>query len=133
MSNTTPAALSSFSPELHATFEASMEEYEKKTGKSLVTHPLMAQLQGCNSPTNILVVLRSQVARSEETTSADEKLIKWLKSIVNVLSPSSPVIGACIGLVNPIQVIILRFNLKSYSRFSLPRMSFSLVPVYSFR
>ena len=102
MSNTTPAALSSFSPKLHATFEASLKAYEKKTEISLLTHPLMAQLQDCNTPADILVVLRSQVPQSEKTTSADEKLIKWLDPIVNVLSPSSPVIRTYVGLVSPI-------------------------------
>ena len=116
MSNTTPTALSSFSPKLHATFEASLKEYEKKTEISLLTHPLMVQLQDCNSPAEILVVLRSQVPQpdSEQTTSADENLVKWLDPIVRVLSAYSPAISACVGLVSPIQVIFLQFNLKSY-------------------
>ena len=114
MSNTTPTVSNSFSPKLHATFEASLKKYEKKTKKSLLTHPLMVQLQDCNSPANILVVLRSQVAQSEQTTSVDEKLIKWLDPIVNVLYAASPVISACIGLVNLIQVIFRQINLKSY-------------------
>ena len=117
MSNTTPTALSSFSPKLHVTFEASLKEYEKLTDISLLTHPLLVQLQDCNSPADILVVLRLQVAQSdsEQTTSAKENLIKWLDPIVNVLSASSPVISACVGLVSPIQVIFLQFNLKSYA------------------
>ena len=115
MSKTTPTDLSSFSPILHATFEASLKEYEKKTEKSLFAHPLMVQLQDCNSPADILVVLRSQVTQSdsEQTTSADENLIKWLDPIVKVLSAFSPVISACVGLVSPIRVMMsLQFNLK---------------------
>jgi hypothetical protein len=99
MSKTTPTALSSFSSKLHATFEAPLRVYEKKTETNLLTHPLMVQLQDCNSPAHILVVLRSQVA---QTTSADDKLIKWLNPIVNVLSASSYVISAGVGLVFPI-------------------------------
>ena len=114
MSNATPTALSSFSPKLHAIFEASLKEYEKRTEISLLTHPLMAQLQDCNSPADILVVLRSQVAQSKQTTSSEDKLMKWLDPIINVLSASSHVINACVGLVNLIQVIFLQFNLKSY-------------------
>ena len=117
MSKTTPTASSSFSPKLHAIFEAALKEYEKKTEISLLTHPLMVKLQECNSPADILVILRSQVAQSKQTTSADEKLTKWLHwldPIVNVLSASSHVISACVGLVSPIQVIFLHFNLKSF-------------------
>ena len=132
MSDTAPA-LSSLSPKFHATFEASLKKYEKKTEISLLTHPLMAQFQDCNSPADILVVLRSQVPQSEQTTSADEKLIKWLDPIVNVLFPSSPVISAYVGLVNSNQVIFLQFNSNHMSRYSHPQISFSRVPVSSFR
>ena len=109
MSGAPPTASSSYSSKLHATFEASLKEYEKKTEKSLLTHPLMAQLQNCNSPADILVVLRSQVAQFDKTATsvrADDKLIKWLDPIVNVLSASSPVISAGVGLVNPIQIVL---------------------------
>ena len=110
MSETTPTASSSFYPKLHATFEAALKEYEKKTEISLLTHPLMVQLKECNSPTDILVVLSSHVAQSKQTTSADEQLVNWLywlDPVVNVLSASSLVISACVGLVSPIQVIFL--------------------------
>jgi hypothetical protein len=111
MSKTTPTASSSSSSSLQAIFEASLKEYEKKTEKSLLTHPLMARLQACNSPTDILAVLRSQAAKIEQTTSADDKLIKWLDPIVNVLSVSSSVISAGVGMVNTIQMVLLRSNL----------------------
>ena len=101
MSQTTPTASSS-SSNLQAIFAASLKEYEKKTEKTLLTHPLMAQFHACNSPTDILAVLRSQVTHIEETTAADEKLIKWLDPIVNVLTASSSVISAGVGLVNSI-------------------------------
>jgi hypothetical protein len=111
MSKTTPTASSSFSSTLHATFEASLKDYEKKTEKSLLTHPLMTRLQDCNSPTDVLALLRSQVAQVEQTTSVDDNLIKWLNPIVNVLSASSSVISACVGLVSPIHMTLLRFIL----------------------
>ena len=105
MSKTTPTAPNSSSSNLPANaviFEASLKEYEKKTEKSLVTHPLMAQLQACDSPAATLKLLRSQAAQVQQTTSADDKLIKWLDPIVNVLSASSSVISAAVGLVNTI-------------------------------
>ena len=111
MSKITPAASSSSPSNLQAIFEASLKEYEKKTEKSLVTHPLMAQLQACDSPAAILKLLRSQAEKVEQTTSADDKLIKWLDPIVNVLSASSSVISAGVGLVNTFQTILLRSNI----------------------
>ena len=92
-------------------FSASIKEYEKTTKKDLLTHPLMAQLQACKSPAAIIELLRSQAEKVEQTTSADDKLIKWLDPIVNVLFSSSSVISAGVGMVNPIQ-IILRSGLR---------------------
>ena len=83
-----------------------MKSYERKTKKDLVTHPLMAQLQACNSPTDILAVLRTQ--QFEQSTSANDPLTKWLTPTVNVLYAFSGVIGAGVGLVSPIWMIILR-------------------------
>ena len=102
MSKITPTDPSSSSTNLQAIFEASLKEYEKKTEKSLVTHPLMTQLQACESPAATLKLLRSQAEKVEQTMSADDKLIKWLDPIVNVLFSSSSVISAGVGMVNPI-------------------------------
>ena len=114
MSKTTPTDLSSFSPTLHAIFEASLKEYERKTEESLLLHPLMARLQGCDSPPAILKLLRSQAEKADQNRPADDKLTKWLDPIVNALSASSSVISASVGVVSPIQMFLLRFILRSY-------------------
>ena len=49
MSETTPTALSSFSPILHATFEASLKEYEKKTEKDLHRQFLVKIIMQCDT------------------------------------------------------------------------------------
>ena len=109
MSQSPPAASSS--PALQTIFVASLKEYEKKTKKDLLTHPLLVQLQTCNSPTEILTILRAQAQQFEQSTSGDDKLTKWLNPTVNVLYAFSSVIGTGVGLVNSIQAIIRRFSL----------------------
>ena len=91
-----------------AIFCASMKEYEKKTKKDLLTHPLMALLQACDSPTDILAVLRTQVQQFEESTRDDDKFTKWLNPTVNVLYAFSATLGAGVGLVNSFSTILLR-------------------------
>ena len=93
----------------------------------------MAQLQACNSPADTLTILRSRVANFEQTLDADDKFIKWLDPIVNVLSASSSVISADVGMVNPIQIILRSGLLDSIFRRSHLQMSFSLAPLSSFR
>ena len=134
MDKTTPPASSPSSANLRAVFETSLKRYEKKTKKSLLTLPLMAQLQDCNSPADTLTILRSRAANFEQTMDADDKFIRWLVPIVNILSASSSVINAGVGMVNPIQIIFLRSSLlDSIFRRSHLRMSFSLAPISSFR
>ena len=111
MSNTIPTASSSSSSNLQSIFDASLKAYEERTEKCLLKDPLVAQLQACNSPTEILKVLRAQVQQFEQSTPADDKLTKWLNPIVNVLFASSSVISAGVGMVNPIRMIFLRSKL----------------------
>jgi hypothetical protein len=71
----TPSTTSS-SSNLQAIFDASIKEYKKNTKTDVLAHPLMTQLQSCNSPTEILAVLRTQVQQFEQSTSGDNKLTK---------------------------------------------------------
>jgi hypothetical protein len=98
MSQTSPTPSSSSN--LQAIFVASLKEYEKKTKKDLLKHPLMAQFQTCNSPADILAVLRAQVQQFEQSTSGDDKWIKWLGPTINVLYAFSSALGAGVGLVS---------------------------------
>ncbi|KAH9022811.1 hypothetical protein EDB84DRAFT_489663 [Lactarius hengduanensis] len=104
MSHTPPIASSSSN--FQAIFCASLDTYKKKTKKDLLAHPLMVQLQTCNSPTDILAVLHTQVQQFEKSTSGDDKLTKWLDPTVNVLYAFSAALGEGVGLVfSPAKVI----------------------------
>ncbi|KAI9432271.1 hypothetical protein H4582DRAFT_1117051 [Lactarius indigo] len=97
MSQVPPAASSS--SDFQAIFYAPPKSYEKKTKKDLLAHPLSAQLQTCNSPANILAVLRGQVQQFEQSTYGDDKLTKWLNPTVNALYTFSAMLGEGVGLV----------------------------------
>ena len=132
MSQTPPTIPSSSN--FQAILYASIKEYEKKTKKDILIHPLMAQFQTCNSPTDILAILRTQVQHFEQSTRGDDKLTRWLDPTVNVLYAFSATLSAGVGLVSSILAIFLQSNFRyRFSRYSHPRMSFSLVLVSSFR
>ena len=61
-----------------------------------------------NPPAGALAPLRGQVEKFKKYTSDDIKWTKWLKPIVHVLYGFSDVIGAGVGLVNLIRMILLR-------------------------
>ncbi|KAH9009445.1 hypothetical protein EDB84DRAFT_1195860 [Lactarius hengduanensis] len=101
----TPSSSSS-SSNLQAIFNTSIKEYQKKTKKDILLHPLMGQLQTCNSPADILAVLRTQVQQFEQSTSGDNKMTRWLIPTVNVLYAFSGALGEGVGLVfSPAKVI----------------------------
>ena len=100
MSLSSPTASSSHSQDI---FHASIRAYEQKTTKDLLTQPLMAHLQTCNSPTDILAVLHAQV----QDQHGDDGLTRWLNPTVNVLHAFSGVLDEGVELVNFIRIILL--------------------------
>ncbi|KAH9056450.1 hypothetical protein EDB87DRAFT_1579413 [Lactarius vividus] len=82
-------------------FTAALKAYKKQTKRDIASHPLVTQLQSCDSPSAILSVLRAQVQEFDQSQSADEKLTKWLDPIVNVLYAFSATLGNGIGLIFP--------------------------------
>ena len=80
-------------------FNSALEAYEKATKNKLLTHPLAAQLQSCDSPNAILSVLKNLIQQSDQRSSSDERLRNWLDPTVSVLYTFSATIGGGVGLV----------------------------------
>lgn len=81
-------------------FESALRAYEKTTKKDLTAHPLIAQLQRCDSPAAILTLLQDQVNQLTQSRSGDEKLQRWLNPTINVLYAFSATLSEGVGLVN---------------------------------
>ncbi|KAH9033911.1 hypothetical protein EDB85DRAFT_1043118 [Lactarius pseudohatsudake] len=101
-----PQPSSSSTPNFQPIFEKALEEYKKKTGEDLTTHPLAAQINGCNSPEAILIVLEGKANELNQSRSSDERLTKWLNPTVNILNTLSATLGDTAGLVFPPAKII---------------------------
>ena len=82
-----------------AIFEAASNNYKTLTGQDLRAHPLAKELESNNSPDSILAVFRKQAQALDKFRNDDDKLIKSLTPIVNVLSTFSSTAGD-IGLVS---------------------------------
>jgi hypothetical protein len=98
MSQTYPSASSSSN--FQSVLNAALEAYKKKTKSKLLTHPLAARLQSCDSPTAILSVLQELIQQFDQHRGSDERLTSWLKPTVNVLYTFSATLGQGIGLVS---------------------------------
>ncbi|KAI0281982.1 hypothetical protein BGY98DRAFT_157072 [Russula aff. rugulosa BPL654] len=104
MSHTLSAAASSSNFQL--IINNALDTYRKRTKRDLLTHPLAAQLQACDTPAAILAILRDQIHGLDQSQSNDERWSKWLDPTVNILFAFSGMIGAGIGLTcSPASVI----------------------------
>ncbi|KAI9442830.1 hypothetical protein BJY52DRAFT_451091 [Lactarius psammicola] len=111
MSHSPSPLASSSSSNFQSIINASLKLYEKQTKKDLLAHPLTAQLQSCNSPSDVLTVLKDQVHGFGLFHSGDETQARWLISTVNVLYAFSTTLGEGVGLVfSPAKVIFAGFG-----------------------
>jgi hypothetical protein len=102
-----------------AIFEAASDKYKSLTGQDLRTHPLAAELgSNNNSPDSVLGVFRKQAQALDKFHNGDDKLMKYLSPIVNILFTFSTTAGADIGLVSLccFSVPILQYLFLSHSR-----------------
>jgi hypothetical protein len=77
-----------------------LKVYRKRTKNDLLLHPLAAQLQTCQSPSDILAILQQQVQGLDQSQGGDDRWTKWLDPTINVLLTFSQTAGT-VGLVCP--------------------------------
>src|SRR6266566_8190310 len=101
MSHSHPTtATATLSSNFQLIFNNALKAYEKRTKKDLLSHPLAAELQNCNSPSAILAVLHKQVQGLDQSQSNDDRWTKWLDPTVNVLHTLSGILGEGVSLVS---------------------------------
>jgi hypothetical protein len=81
-------------------FNAALEAYKNKTKKDLTSHPLLPNLQSCESPEAVLTVLREQIPAFTQSQNSDDGLTKWVAPTVNVMYSFSATLGQGVGMVN---------------------------------
>ena len=116
MSHTPSASTSIPSSNFQLIFYAAIKAYEKKTKKDLLAHPLAAQLQACNSPSDILAVLQDKLNEFDQLRIADERLSQWLNPTINVLYSFSATLGTGVGLVSTVKPTFLLLPLSPISQ-----------------
>ena len=100
MSSSHPITTDSSSSNFQLILNNALKEYEKRTKRDLIAHPLAAELEDCNSPTKILAVLHQQVQGLDQSPSSDDRWTKWLDPTVNVLYAFSETLGEGVSLVS---------------------------------
>jgi hypothetical protein len=82
-------------------FDAALQDYRDKTGNTLIDHPIAKQLETCESVNSITAFLQEQAQSFREFRENDGRLVKALKSSVDVLcAPSiNSALNEAIGFV----------------------------------
>ena len=127
------------SSSFHDLFKAALLDYENQTGAKLIEHPFAKQLETCESVDSINAILQKQAQIFRKFRGDDGKIMKSLKSSVDVLyALSSTVLGAGIGLVHPklfirvslSLIVILHSHSRPQMQYSLASPSFLLYVLY---
>jgi hypothetical protein len=91
---------SSSSSNYQSVLNAALDAYEKRTKSKLLTHPLAARFQSCDSPTAVLSILQDLIQQFDRRRRSDERLTDWLNPTVNVLYAFSSTLGQGLGFVS---------------------------------
>lgn len=99
MPQTSPGLLSGSN--YQSIFDTALESYEKKTGKDLTSNPLFCKIEACNSPDDVITLLREQIPGFDRSRSGNDsgRLENWLDPTVNAINAFSGTIGGSVSLV----------------------------------
>ena len=84
-------------PQFPVNFQQCLGGLQKRTKKDLLTHPLVVQLQTCNSSSAVLTLIHQQVQGFQRD---DGRLTNWLDPTVRVLLAFSETLGERVSLVS---------------------------------
>ena len=83
-------------------FDAALQDYANKTGIDLVGNPLAKKFENCDSVDSITAIFQEQAQIFRKFRGDDGKLMKSLKSSVDILYMlSNTVLCGGVGLVHP--------------------------------
>ncbi|KAH9014257.1 hypothetical protein EDB84DRAFT_1443925 [Lactarius hengduanensis] len=100
MSSSTPGQTATPS-DFKSVLDAALSEYKKKTGKDLHDHPLATEVQRCDSVDAIKAIFQGQAKAFQRFRDGDQRLMKWISPVVDVLYTFSGTLGEVAGMAFP--------------------------------
>ncbi|KAN0141883.1 hypothetical protein V8E53_000345 [Lactarius tabidus] len=89
------------SSNFNSILDAALNEYQKKTGRGLLEHPLAEQVKRCDSIGAISAILQGQAKEFQQFRDGDQRLMKWINPIVDVISTFSETLGGVTSIAFP--------------------------------
>ncbi|KAH9009139.1 hypothetical protein EDB84DRAFT_1446463 [Lactarius hengduanensis] len=97
-SPSTSGQTSTPSSDFKSILDAALSEYKKETGKQLFDHPLATELQQCDTVNAILAIFQDQAEAFQQFRAGDQRLMKWISPVVDVLYTFSETLGGVAGM-----------------------------------
>jgi hypothetical protein len=97
----TAGQASTSSSNFNSILDAALSEYKKTTGGDLFEHPLAAEVKRCDSIASISALLQDQARDCQRYRDGDQRLMRWINPVVDVLSRFSETLGGVASIVCP--------------------------------
>lgn len=85
MSSTTLSRSSASRSRFQSILSNALCDYTKQTGVDLAKYESANQIEGCNSPDEVVFILRDKAKKFKEYREGNRKLINWITPIVQVV------------------------------------------------
>ena len=79
--------------------DAALSEYKRTTGKGLLEYPLATEVKQCDSIGAISAILQGQAREFRRFRDGDQRLMKLINPVVEVLSKFSDTLGGVASMV----------------------------------
>jgi hypothetical protein len=99
MSSFTQGQTSASSSNFKLIFDEALRKYEAETGNSLLDYPLATELKRGGSVDAIMAILRGQAEAFQQFRDGDQRLMKGISPVVDVLNTFSDSLGGVAGIV----------------------------------
>ena len=100
MSSTSHAVPMTSTSTFKVILENALNDYTKKTGIDLAKYDFAKQIEGYNTPDEVLWLFREKAKQFKEYREGNRRLINWLEPIVKVVHVLSGCLGEAISVVS---------------------------------
>ena len=100
MSSTTLLSSSASRSRFQSILDNALCDYTKQTGIDLANHEFANQTKGCNSPDEVIFILRDKAKKFKEYREGNRQLINWITPIVQVVYALSRLLSEASAVVS---------------------------------
>jgi hypothetical protein len=102
MAQTSPSPEAVSLTDCKVIFSRALDDYKEKTGKDLTSDPLYDSIKSCDSPDEILAILRirAQKLLPNQPRSIGDKLLTWLDPTIYIIHAFAETVGKGVSLVS---------------------------------